>query len=169
MRRTLVLFATSLLLWALVSQLNDALAALRVHVFAGGLFVVFAALTQPRRPGLAATMLAGLVCDAHAPVAFGLHLMLFVFAHVLIFHVRERVAREDAISITVVALLTNLALFLLLSFTQIHSSPAPASAWPRLIADMVASQLVLALVTPWFTALQARALVVARVPRFDLA
>ncbi|MDP3071333.1 MAG: hypothetical protein Q8N18_13670 [Opitutaceae bacterium] len=169
MRRTLVLFATLLLLWALVSQLNDALAPLRVHVFAGGLFVVFAALTQPRRPGLAATLLAGLVCDAHAPVMFGLHLLLFAAAHALLFHVRERVAREDAISITVVALLTNLALFLLLSFTQIHTSPAPASAWPRLIADLAASQLLLALVTPWFAALQARALGVARVPRFDLA
>ncbi|MBL9189015.1 MAG: hypothetical protein JNK23_16140 [Opitutaceae bacterium] len=169
MRRTIVLFATLLLLWTLVTQLNDALAPLRVHLFAGALFVVFSALTQPRRQGLAATLLAGLVCDAHAPVAFGLHLVLFAAAHALLFHLRERVAREDAISMTVVALLTNLGLFLLLSFTQIHASPAPASAWPRLIADLAASQLLLVVATPWFTALQARALVVARVPRFDLA
>ena len=51
-----------------------------------------------------------------------------------------------------------LALFLAFSFTQIHDSPAPATVWPRLIADLVCSQLFLVLVTPWFFALQAGAL-----------
>ncbi len=169
MRRTLILFITSLLLWALVTQLNDLIAAWRVHVFAGGLFVVFAALTQPHRTGLAAVMLAGLVCDANTPVPFGLHMLLFATAHQLLHRVRDRVPREDPVSVTAVTLVVNLALFLAISFTQIHQAPVPSAAWSRLLADLVASQIVLALATPWFTALQARALVLARVPRFDLA
>ena len=33
---------------------------------------------------------------------------------------------------------------------------ADASRWPRLVSDLVASQVLVALATPWFTALQAR-------------
>lgn len=169
MRRTLVLFATLLLLWAMVAVLNDALSGLRVHVFAGGLFVAYAALHQPRRAGLAAVMLAGLVCDANAPIAFGTHLLLFAAAHVTLHHLRERLPREDNVAATVVVLFTNLTLFLVFSFSQIHASPAPAAIWPRLIADLLWSQVFLALVTPWFFALQAGSLALARVPREDVA
>lgn len=168
MRRALVLFATTILLWGLVTQLNHALAGLRVYVFAGALFVAFAALTQPRRSGLAASLLAGLVCDANTPVVFGTHMLLFAAAHATLFHVRDRVAREDNLSAIFVVLLTNLALFLVFSFTQIHASPAPAAMWPRLFADLLCSQVFLAVVTPWFFALQARALELGRVPRYDV-
>ena len=167
MRRTLVLFASSLVLWTLVTQLNDALAGTRVYLFTGALFVAFAALTQPQGAGLAATILAGLVCDAHTPVAFGLHALLFAAAHLALFRVRDRVPRGDNISTIVVVLLANLALFLLFSFTQIHASPAPAVIWPRLIADLACSQVFLVLVTPWFFALQGAALKLARVGRHD--
>ena len=167
MRRTLVLAGSLLLLWAIVAQLNDALAELRVYVFAGALFVAFTALTQPRRAGMIAVMIGGLICDANAPVAFGTHMLLFAAAHVTLFHIRERVPRDDNTAAIVVVLLTNLALFLGFSFTQIHASPAPADVWPRLIADLACSQLFLALVTPWFFALQAGALALARIPRED--
>jgi rod shape-determining protein MreD len=169
MRRTLVLTGSLLLLWALVAQLNDVLSSLRIYVFAGALFVAFTALTQPRRPGLIAVMLAGLICDANAPVTFGTHMLLFAVAHFTLFHIRERVPRDDNISAIVVVLLTNLALFLLFSFTQIHDSPLPAAIWPRLIADLVCSQLFLVIVTPWFFAFQTGALALARVPRDDVA
>ncbi len=167
MRRTLALFASSLVLWALVTQLNDALAGARVYLFAGALFVAFAALTQPHGAGLAAAILGGLVCDAHAPVAFGLHALLFAAAHLALFRIRDRVPRGDNVSAIVVVLLTNLALFLMFSFTQISASPVPAAIWPRLIADLVCSQVFLAVITPWFFALQAGALKLARVSRFD--
>lgn len=169
MRRTLVLLGSLLLLWALVTQANDALAGVRVYLFAGGLFVAFAALTQPKRAGLAATMLAGLICDANAPVTFGTHMLLFAAAHLTIFHVRDRVPRDDNVAAIVVVLLTNLALFLVFSFTQIHAVPAPTAVWTRLMADLVASQLFLVLITPWFFALQAGALALARVPREETA
>ncbi len=169
MRRSLTLFGTLLLLWAIVAQANHALTALRVYLFAGSLFIAYAALTQPRGPGLAASLLGGLICDANAPVAFGTHVLLFAAAHLTVFHIRDRVPRDDNIAAIIVVLLTNLALFLVFSFGQIHGSPAPAAVWPRLIADLVCSQVFLALVTPWFFALQARTLVLARVQRADTA
>ena len=168
MRRTLVLAGSLLLLWTIVAQLNDTLSGLRVYVFTGGLFVAFTALTQPRRSGIVAVMLGGLICDANAPVYFGLHMLLFSVAHTTLFYIRDRVPRDDNVSAIVVVLLTNLALFLVFSFTQIHDSPMPAAVWPRLIADLVCSQIFLALITPWFFALQAGALALARIPRIDV-
>ncbi len=169
MRRPLVLLAPLLLLWAVVSVLNDALSELRVYVFAGGLFVAYAALHQPQRAGLAAVMVAGLICDANAPITFGTHLLLFAAGHVTLFHLRERLPREDNVAAVVVVLFTNLTLFLVFSFTQIHASPAPAAVWPRLLSDLLWSQIFLTLVTPWFFALQAGALALARLPREDTA
>src|SRR6218665_4055333 len=99
MRRTLVLFATLLLLWTMLMVLNDLLAGSRVYLFAGALFVSFAALSQPLRSGLAAALLAGLVCDANSPVTFGTHLLLFAAGHLTLFHVRERVPRDDTIAV----------------------------------------------------------------------
>lgn len=158
MRRPLVLLAPLLLLWAIVTELNHALSGLHVYLFAGGLFVSYAALTQPMRAGLAATLLAALVFDANTPVAFGTHVILFAAVHLTVFRIRDRVPREDNIASTLLVLFTNFALFLLFSFTQVHAAGAPAAVWPRLIADLVCSQVFVALATPWFFALQGRAL-----------
>jgi len=169
MRRTLTLFVTLIVLWTIVAEANHALAGFRVYLFSGGLFVAFAAVTQPRRSGLTASILAGLMCDANAPVTFGTHMLLFVAAHATLFHVRDRVPRDDSVSAIIVVLLTNLGLFLVFSFTQIHGSPSPASIWPRLIVDLLCSQVFLAVITPWFFALQTRSLSLARVPRDEAA
>lgn len=159
MRRSAVLFASLLLLWALVAELNHALSPLHVWIFAGGLYVGQVALRQSQRSGLALALLAGGVCDASTPVAFGTHALLFAAAQLVLFRLRDRIPREDALAATLVALFTNFALFLLLAFTQGHL--APAGAWPRLLADLVCSQIFVALVTPWFFALQARAVALA--------
>jgi hypothetical protein len=169
LRRTVVHVATLILLWALVGQVNHMLTGLRVYLFAGALFVTHAALLQPRRSGRLAVVLGGFICDATTPVVFGTHAFLFLVAHALVYRVRDRVPRDDAISRIILALLVNLALFLAFSFTQIHRSPAPAAVWPRLLMDLVCSQFFLALITPWFLALQSRALVLARVEHTELA
>ena len=161
MRRSLVLFLTLVLLWGIVAELNHVLSGLHVHVFAGALFVGFAALTQPKRAGLAASLLGGLICDANPPVAFGTHGLLFAAAHLTVFRLRDRVPRQDNIATTIVVLFANFALFLALSFLQINASPAPTAVWPRLIADLAGSQVFLAIVTPGFFALQGRALALA--------
>ncbi len=167
MRRVLVLFLTLLLLWTLVAQLNHALTGLHVYLFVGGLYVTYAALMLPLAPGLAVCLLGGLLCDATTPVWFGTHLLLFALAHSILFHLRHRLPRDDSLAHIVAVLLTNLALFLLFSFTQIGDSPAPTAAWTRLVGDLVCSQIFLGVVTPWFFALQARALVVARAEHRD--
>jgi rod shape-determining protein MreD len=158
MRRTLVLLASLVLLWALVAELNHGLSSLHVYVFVGGLYVGFSALTQPLRPGLSASLIAGLICDATTPVLFGTHALLFSAAHLVVFRVRDRVPREDNIASTLLVLFTNFALFLAFSFTQVHAAPLPGAYWSRLLADLVCSQIFIALVTPWYFALQARAL-----------
>ncbi|MDB6169508.1 MAG: hypothetical protein JWM88_2372 [Verrucomicrobia bacterium] len=169
MRRTLVTFLTLLLLWVIVAQVNHAASAAHLYFFVGGLFVTYAALVLPLRGGLAAVLLAGALCDADSPVPFGTHVLLFALAHAVVFNIRDRVPRDETVARVIVALLVNLALFLALSFALVGRSPAPASAWPRLLADLVGSQLLLALVAPWFLALQARTLVLAGVDRDPLA
>ncbi|MCX6952986.1 MAG: hypothetical protein NTV51_12595 [Verrucomicrobia bacterium] len=165
MRPAFITALTLLLLWTLVSQINHALSGLHVYLFAGSLFVTFAALKLPLRSGLAASLFGGLLFDSTTPVTFGTHFLLFAAAHTMIFHLRDRIPRDDTIARLIVVLLTNLAIYLLFSFMQISRSPAPAAAWPRLIADLVCSQVFLAVIAPWFFALQLRALQLARADR----
>jgi cell shape-determining protein MreD len=158
MRRPLATFATVLALWALVSQANHALAPWHVYLWLGGLFVTFSALTLPLRAGLAASLLGGLLCDSTTAVAFGTHTLLFATAHVALFNIRDRVPRDETAGRVVIALLGNLALFLIFSFLQITRMPASGDVWPRLIFDLLCSQVFLALIAPWFFALQSRTL-----------
>ena len=169
MRRTLVAFLTLFVLWVVVGQVNHALSGFHVYIFVGGLFVTYAALQLPLREGLAAVLLAGLLSDAQAPVRFGLHSLLFAVAFVIIFNIRDHLPRDETVARVFVALLSNLGIFLVFSFALIGRNPAPGAVWPRLIFDLLGSQVFLALVAPWFFALQARALVIANVERDSLA
>jgi cell shape-determining protein MreD len=114
-------------------------------------------------------MLIGAVCDANAPVAFGTHMILFAVAHVLLCRLRGRIPRDDTISRVVIAVLTNLGLFLLFSFSRMIHSPIAAANWPRLLWDLICSQLLLTLLAPWFFALQARSLILVRAERESVA
>jgi len=170
MRRALVIAGALLLLWTVVAQANHSLTGVHLYLFVGGLYVAFAALTQPLGPGLGASIVGGLLCDATSPASlFGTHALLFAAAHISVFHIRDRIPRDDTASRVVVALLANLGLFLVFSFSQVHLSPAPAEVWPRLLVDLLVSQVALTLLAPWFFALQARALVLCRVDRESLA
>jgi len=161
MRRVLALLPTQVLLWALVAQLNHEIAPFHVYIFAGGLFVTYAALGFPLRAGMAASFLAGLVVDANAPVPFGTHAILFAAAAALIHHMRDRLPRDDTVGRVVIAMLANFGLLLALSFVEGGITSAPFDLWPRLLADLVCSQVALALAAPWFFALQGRTLVLA--------
>jgi rod shape-determining protein MreD len=160
-RPILAFFASALLLWAVVAQVNHELAPLHFSLFLGGLFVTEAALILPLSGGFAVAFFSGALLDAHAPVAFGTHALLFTLCDALIYHLRERLPRDDTGGRVAIALLVNLGQFLALSFLQIGHSPAPPGIWPRLFSDLIASQLVLAVVAPWFLALQGRALQLA--------
>jgi rod shape-determining protein MreD len=166
-RRWLIPFATTLLLWSLVGQLNHYLAPYGAYLFVSGLLVTFAALRLSLRNGLAATLLTALAVDALEPVPFGTHFVLFGLMHVVLFHLRTRFPREELIFGVVVALLANLGLFLGLSFVTLGDPPASGAAWLRLFADLGWSQLFIVAVAPWFLALQQRALELGRVDLAD--
>ncbi len=162
-RRLLAVVLSGLLLWVLFGQINHYLAPWHVHLWVGGLAVTFAALRLEYREGLGAVLLIGAFHDTTTPVAFGLHALLFGIAHGVIFNVRTRFPREEPIFGVMVALLANLGLFLVFSFTRVDDLPAPGASWLRLFADLLLSQGVLVLLTPWFLALQERALEIAGV------
>ncbi len=162
MRGAAVLFLTLYLLRALVAEANSSLSGLHIWVFAGGLFVTYSALRFPLRQGLPVSILGGLLCDAAAPVPFGTHAGLFAIAHVVVYNVRERLQRDETAVRVAVALLVNLAAFLCLTFASLGRLPAGATVWPRLLSDLAWSEVAVALAAPWFFALQAGALQLAR-------
>ncbi|GAB1488578.1 hypothetical protein MASR2M8_10240 [Opitutaceae bacterium] len=145
----------------ILTQANHYLAANHVTLWMGGLAVAFASLRLGYREGLITVLILGWLQDAVSPVGFGLHALLFAAAHAVIFYVRNRFPREESVVGILVALLANLGLFLVFSFTQIGASPAPGVVWLRLLADLGISQVVLAVITPWFLALQEQALEIA--------
>jgi rod shape-determining protein MreD len=160
MRGAVALFITLYVLRAAVAELNSALSATHLWLFAGGLFVTYSALAVPFRQGFVASVLAGLLCDSVTPVAFGTHAALFAAAHAVVFNVRERLQRDETAVRVVVALIVNAALFLAITLTRLgHGGRA---AWPRMASDLAWSELVLAIVAPWFFALQLRTLELAR-------
>jgi cell shape-determining protein MreD len=160
-RRTLVVFGCGLLLWLLIGQANHYLAPARLYIWVGGLFVTFAALRLPAQEGFNASFLLGLLLDAASPVPFGLQAFLFGIAHLVLIRVRHRLAGDVTIVAVTVALLTNLALFLILTLSRMDDLPQTAASGLRLLMDLVTSQCVLVLLAPWYFSLQARALEIA--------
>lgn len=166
--RALILTGASLLLALLLGQLNHYLSAWQVHVWCGGLFVAFAALRLGYRTGAAVCFAAGLLLDAGEPVAFGTQGFLFLGAHAVVFNIRSRAPRDETVVGVVVALLANLGLFLAMSFLRIDPVVETARAWLRVFADLLVSQIVLAVIGPWFFAVQARLLALSGAPARDL-
>jgi rod shape-determining protein MreD len=160
MRGTVVLFVTFYLLQVLVAGLNSALSGFHLWLFAGGLYVAYSALAMPFGEGFAATFLAGLLCDAVTPVAFGTHAILFALAHAVVYNLRERMQREDTTVRVVVALAVNAAVFLAISVLRLGFGHF--GEWPRLLSDLLWSEAVVASVAPWFFALQLHTLELAR-------
>ncbi len=157
-RPIVVTAVCGLILWLLLAQVNHYLAVWQVHLWVGGLFVAFATLRLGVREGFGIVVIAGAVHDATSPVPFGLHILLFAIAHAVIVRLRNRFPREETVIGVLVALLANLGLFLVFSFTRLGDSPSPGLTWLRLFTDLLISQIVLAAICPWFLALQARAL-----------
>jgi rod shape-determining protein MreD len=156
--RWLIVFAANLLLWWLVGLVNHYLAASAVHFYVGGLFVVYSALRLDPRHGRIAVLLTGLLIDAVGPLPYGTSLLLLGLVHATLLQGRQRFPREGAVFGIVVALFANLFLVIALSFLLVGASPRPASAWLRIFVDLLASQLLLLVITPWFLALQDRAM-----------
>ena len=161
--RWLLVFAANLLLWWLVGLANDYLSRHSLHLYVGGLFVVYASLQLDRKHGLIAIVLTGLMFDAAEPVPFGTSLFLFGLIHATLLYGRRQFPREGAVFGIVVAQLANLFLFIALSFLLVGANPDPAGAWLRLFVDLLASQLAILLIAPWFLALQQRTMEMLRI------
>ena len=156
--RWLIVTAANLLLLWLTGLINDRLAHSAVHLYLGGLFLAYAALRLDRRHGFIATVLTGLLLDAAEPVPFGTSVLLFGLIHATLLYGRQQFPREGAVFGLVVALLANLFLFIALSFLLVGANPRPAEAWLRIFVDLLASQVFILLIGPWFLALQDRAM-----------
>jgi hypothetical protein len=179
MVRIAIIFLTQLLLSVVLAQINHALSGLQVYLFAGGLFVTYAALALPLRDGLIVSFLGGLLCDANAPLAPDLsrlaltfahsQALLFVCAHAIVFQLRARMPRRETAPRVMVALFSNLGIFLVFALIHIGRLPAPERIWPRIVIDLACSQIFLALIARWFFALQTQALALARVERESLS
>lgn len=163
--RWLIVFASNVLLWFLAGLANHNLTHLwspfseqfAVRLYVGGLLITFAALQLDIRNGFIAVLLTGLFVDAGEPVPFGMSSALYGFVFAALLQGRHRFPRDEPLFGTVIALVANLFLFLAFSFFLVGRNPRPADAWIRLFVDLLVSQLVLAAITPWFLALQARA------------
>tara|TARA_R110002050_G_scaffold8189_1_gene30065 strand:- start:280 stop:813 length:534 start_codon:yes stop_codon:yes gene_type:complete len=157
-RRVLIGLLTGILLHFIAAQVNHYLAPWQLHVWVGGLVVALPALRLSYRGGFWIVALTGLLFDATTPVPFGLHALLFAIAHLLVYRVRARLASEENLIGVLVALLLNLGLFIVFAFTRFTVTPDVGSAGLRLFSDLIVSQLFLALIAPWFFALQVRSL-----------
>lgn len=155
-RQWLLMFASLLLLWTIVTQVNHYLAVWHVHLFVGGLFITFAALRFPARSGLLLSAAAGLLCDANSPTPPGTHLLLFSIAHALICNFRHRLPAEHTATQVIIATVANAGLYLALTIILATRQPIIVQLWPRLIFDLLLSELFLILIGPWFFALQGR-------------
>jgi hypothetical protein len=169
--RWLIVTLANLLLWWLLGLANNTLGSfsflwfdyVSVHLYLGGLLVIYAALRLDPRSGLTATLLTGLLVDSAEPVPFGTSLILFSIVHATLLYGRHRFPREGAVFAIVVALLANLFLFIALSFLLIGAGPRPAATWLRIFADLFFSQLAILAIAPWFIALQDRAMEFAEI------
>jgi rod shape-determining protein MreD len=154
MKRGLLVFATLVLLWAITGLINDALAGWHLHVFLGGLYITFAAVALAPIPGLIAVLIAGAICDAHSPTRFGTQIIWFAVAHACLRQLRDRIPHEETVGRVAIALICNLGLYLAMSFAWVGEALDPSAYWTRAFCDLVVSQVVLAVIAPWFLALQ---------------
>lgn len=160
-RLIFVAVACGAALWTLFAQLNHYLSGWHVSLFVGGLLVTFPALRLNYRDGWKIVVLLGFWCDATAPIRFGLHAVMFLAAHTFIFNLRGRFPREEAFFGILVALIANAAIFLVLTLAMIVRHPAPFSALPAILLDLLLSELFVAVAASWFFALQEHALEIA--------
>jgi cell shape-determining protein MreD len=149
-----------LVLIVIAGEVNHLLAPLQVHLYVGGLVAARAALRLEPRTSLLAVILAGLWMDSTAPVPFGLQAFLFVGACLVIRHLREKRGSDEFTSPLPVVLALNALLFLALCLAG-GAGPSVGATWMRALSDLIISQLVVAVVTPWFLSLQERTLKLA--------
>jgi hypothetical protein len=156
--RWVVLVAANLLLIFLGGQCNHYLAHLPVSVFLGGLFLPVAGLRLRMKPGFIALFLTGLFFDAARPVPFGSSALLLGALFATWYTFRPRLPREGMGAAVTGALLANAALFFAQPLLLGPGLASAAATGSRVFWDFVFSEIAVALLGPWFFALQEKAL-----------
>ncbi len=162
-----MVFICALILAALTKQLSHSVGGWGISLWLGGLLIAFPALRLAPQQGFNACFLIGLLVDATTPLPFGLNAFLFSVAHLVIVRVRNRFAAASTVAGTVAGLITNLVLYVILTSVVLGGSPDAPFSGLRFLSDLILSQLTLALIAPWFFALQEKALFIARVGLHD--
>ena len=169
--RWLIVLLANLLLWWMVGTANHYLGCFSplwldycsIHLYLGGLFVIYPALRLDSKQGWIAIVLTGLMMDALEPVPFGTDMLLLGLVYATLLYGRRRFPREGSIFGIVVALFANLFLMIALSFLLVGANPRPGEIWLRIFVDLLASQFVILVITPWFLALQERTMEIMRI------
>jgi rod shape-determining protein MreD len=161
--RWLIVFVANLLLYWLTGVINHYLAPFALHLYVGGLFVVYSALRLDPKHGVIAMILTGLAFDAMEPVPYGTHVLLLGLVHATLLYGRRRFPREGGVFGIVLAQFSNLFLYIALSFLLIGANPVPAEAWLRIFVDLLASQIAILFLAPWFLSLQSRTMAYAKI------
>ena len=164
--RWIVIVLANALLVFLGGQLNHYLAHWSVSVFLLGAAIPLAGLRLRFQPGLIAMFLSGLLIDAaRPPVFFGSSALLYATLFTCWHAIRLRLKRDGLAPQIIGALLANIVLY----FAQpllLGIDVAKGTTLSRLVVDLSLSELAVALVIPWFFALQEHALLLRGV---DLA
>lgn len=157
-RAVLATVACGLVLMLVTRELNHAFSGAALSVFAWGLPVAFAALRLDFTSGWRSVVLLGLMTDALAPVPFGTHAVIFLSLFVLIYRTRQRVPRDETLVGVVYAVVATVIIYLTLSLALVWHAPLPGRQVGRLFSEAGLSALLVALLGPWFLALNEHAL-----------
>lgn len=162
-RRTAVVFLCGALLLFLTRLLNTSLSPWGISCWSAGLLVTFPALRLAPQQGFNASVLLGLLVDSTSPLPFGCNAFLFGIAHLVIVRIRSRFAASEPLLGLVVALITNLAFYVVITALGLGRTGGATVSGLRLLTDLIASQALIGVLCYWFLALQERALAIARI------
>jgi len=157
--RWIIPLAANLLLLVIAGEVNHYISVWGFSLLLAGLALPVAGLRLSLRPGLLAMALTGLAMDALGPTAFGSSAALLTAGLLFLHAVRHRLARDSMSVHIIVALSTNVVIFVTqpMFVGALVAYATPTSL--RVIVDLLFSQLILAALAWWFFALQERALV----------
>lgn len=152
--RILAILLCNLFAYAIVRELNSALAGYSVHLTIDALFLLFPALYFPLFDGLIIVVITALLTDAWLPVPYGTSLYLFLIAYGLASLASSRMHRENKAQVIWLALSLNTGFMLVLTVLMAFLGPADLFYWIRNIFDAMFSLSVLALIAGWWVDLQ---------------
>lgn len=155
--RWFVAFGGSFIFIVAFGQINHHLAHTpliggTVYLFTVGLPVAFAALRLSLGQGLATTLATTLLAEAGLPLGHGVIILPAVACICLTHALRVNFNRLNPSSAIVVTLAINLVL--MVGITLATRVSTPADYWGRMAADILLSQVVVALLTGWFFSAQ---------------